>query len=444
MARGGQRELRFCVPAIKDDESKVLRLAAPKSLLSTPLRYQGNVSVDVLPEFDRDKNRRPWHAKMLALQSETYLALMIGSSNFTCAGMGASQNRNAEANILTILDLENNGRNIDQLNAVWPQVEHVVDPHSAEWIGAQSSREEEEQTTAPPLPPGFLSATYRAGDVRWVVLHFDPGQLPVQWHVYACGQGGAELLSASVWQERGCPSSIDLAWAPVQPPEKLLVQWDDYEAFLPLNVEDSRSLPPPAQLERMSADDMLWILAAADPSAAFRAWASRQHSSDLFDNELDSATPIDLDPLRRYDLNATFLHRIRRRARVLANLRANLQRPVWGRQALEWRLHGIVGVQSLADRLLREFADADGGQDEKLLTLSDFLIVLREVDYQPIDGSLPKTEFEEIFKPFLANLAKNLREKIAGYQEQLSDDLLSFWGRVVERCQDTTVPTLIK
>ena len=72
-------------------------------------------------------------------------------------------------------------------------------------------------------------------------------------------------------------------------------------------------LPPPARLEHMSADDMLWILAATDPSAAVRAWAGRQQSSDLFEADLDSASPIDLDPLRRYDLHATFLHRIRRR-----------------------------------------------------------------------------------------------------------------------------------
>ena len=160
----------------------------------------------------------------------------------------------------------------------------------------------------------------------------------------------------------------------------------------------------PAQLEDMSADDMLWILAAADPSAAFRAWAKRQQPSDLFDTDLDSATPIDLDPLRRYDLQATFLHRIRRRARILAQLRSNLQRPVWGRQALEWRLRGLVGVEPLADRLVRELAGADGAADEALLTLADFLIVLREVDYQPSDGRLPKAEFERIFRPFLSEL----------------------------------------
>jgi hypothetical protein len=52
-------------------------------------------------------------------------------------------------------------------------------------------------------------------------------------------------------------------------------------------------------------------------------------------------------------LQTTFLHRIRRRARILAQLRSNLQRPVWGPLALEWRLRGIVGVEPLADRLVR-------------------------------------------------------------------------------------------
>lgn len=108
------------------------------------------------------------------------------------------------------------------------------------------------------------------------------------------------------------------------------MQWENKEAFLPLNVEDSGALPPPAQLEHMTADDMLGIVAAADPGAAFRVWARSLQPPGSFDADLDSATPPDLDPLRRYDLQTTFLHRIRRRARVLARLRENLERPVWG------------------------------------------------------------------------------------------------------------------
>lgn len=436
MARGGRRELCFCVPAIRDDDAATEpRLAAPKALVLTPPNYQGSSTVEMLPELDGDKNRRPWHAKMLALHADQYSALMIGSSNFTCAGMGVGQQRNAEANLLTIVDRVDYGREVGQLEAVWPEMEQVTEPESAEWLGTQPNHEEEEQAKAPPLPAGFLSATYRAGDKRQIVLRLDPAHLPEDWRVHACGQEERELLSALTWRESGRSSVVELAWAPAQPPDKLLVRWADQEAFLPLNVEDSLHLPPPAQLEHMSADDMLWILAAADPSAAFRAWARRQQPPDLFDTDLDSATPIDLDPLRRYDLQATFLHRIRRRARILAQLRANLQRPVWGRQALEWRLRGLIGIEPLADRLVREFASADGAGNEALLTLADFLIVLREVDYQPSDGSLPKGEFEKVFRLFLRELAERLRREIDTHRGRMSEELMHFWERVVEQCR---------
>lgn len=438
MARGGGRELLFCVPAIRaDDATTVPRLAAPKSLLLTPRIYQVDVSVRMLPDFDGDKNPRPWHAKMLALSGDQYSALMIGSSNFTCAGMGVGQYRNAEANLLTIADRVDYRREVAQLEGVWPEMEQVTEPATAEWLGARPDHEEEEQTKAPPLPAGFLSATYRAGDNRRIILRLDPANLPEDWYVYASGgREEQELFSAAAWQERGRGAVAEIGWAPVQPPEKLLVRWTDREAFLPLNVENGRDLPPPTQLEHMTADDMLWILAAVDPSAAFRAWAKRQQPSDLFDTDLDSATPIDLDPLRRYDLQVTFLHRIRRRARILAQLRANLQRPVWGRQALEWRLRGLIGVEPLADRLVREFMRADGAADEALLTLADFLIVLREVEYQPSDGALPKGEFEKVFRPFLSELADRLGRQIDTHHGRVPDDLTRFWERVVERCRE--------
>jgi hypothetical protein len=435
MVRGWQRELRFCLPAIKDDQAAVPRLAAPKSLLLTPPSYQASVEVHLLPDVDSDKNRRPWHAKMLALVSEQSSALMIGSSNFTCAGMGVGQHRNAEANLLAIVDRVAYGREVGQLEAVWPVMEQVAHPESAEWMGAQTDLEEEEQAAARPLPAGFLSATYCAGDQRRIILRFDPSKLPQDWQIHTAGCDARELLSAATWQEQGQPSIVEFDWASVQPPEKLLVRWAEHEAFLPLNVEDGRQLPPPVQLEQMSADDMLLILAAADPSAAFRAWGKQRQPSDLFDADLDSATPIDLDPLRRYDLQVTFLHRIRRRARILARLRSNLQRPVGGRQSLEWRLRGLIGIEPLADRLVRQLASADGAADEALLTLADFLIVLREVDYEPSDGCLTKAEFDDVFRAFLEELAIKLGQQVEDHRDRVSDDLRHFWQRVLEQCQ---------
>jgi hypothetical protein len=434
MARGGHRELWFCVPAIKDGNSgAVSRLAAPKTLLLTPKSYDAEVSIEMLPEMDEDKNRRPWHAKMLSLFGNPYSALMIGSSNFTCAGMGIGSHRNAEANLLTIVDKVEYGRDSGLLQSLWPEMEQVADPECAEWLGSLPDQEEEEQDSIPPLPTGFLSASYYAGDIRQIMLRFDPADLPDEWDIRACGQEDRDLLSASTWNEHGRPPVIKVEWDPTQPPEKLLVLWDNHKAFLPLNVDDSSKLPPPAQLEHMSADDMLWILAATDPSAAFRAWAKRQQTSNLFDPDIDSATPIDLDPLRRYDLSATFLHRIRRRAHILAQLRSNLQRPVWSRQALEWRLKGMIGIEPLADRLVRELCSM--AADEALLTLADFIILLNEVEYQPSEGSLSKPEFEKIFRAFLNELAVKLCKEIEAHRDRLSKDLMQFWERVTEQCR---------
>ena len=141
------------------------------------------------------------------------------------------------------------------------------------------------------------------------------------------------------------------AWEPPQPPEKMLVRWADHEAFLPLNVEDSRQLPPPTELEQYDRGRHAADPGGVGPERSLSGMGDATGASDLFDPTSTPASRSILIPLRRYDLKATFLHRIRRRARVLAQLRANLERPVWGRQALEWRLRGLIGVDTLADRL---------------------------------------------------------------------------------------------
>src|SRR6185437_5184821 len=110
------------------------------------------------------------------------------------------------------------------------------------------------------------------------------------------------------------------------------------------------------------------------------------------------------------------LHRVRRRARVLAQLREKLERPVYGRQALDWRLRGLLGVQPLADRFVREVVNADGFVAEGLLTLADFLIMLREVEYQPASGSLTEAEFNQEYQSFMAAIASDMWTRLLPHQ----------------------------
>jgi hypothetical protein len=435
MARGGARHITFCVPSVDDGQKPAIsRLAAPRTLLEVPKNYQGEVTIEVLPAVDEDKNPRPWHAKMLGLQADGYTAVMVGSSNFTAAGMGIGQARNVEANLVTVVDRVAYGREEGELEKVWPEMKAVPNPETAKWLGVQLERDEEQAAGSIAAPEGFLAAVYRAGERRFIALHLDAGRLPDKWNVRSCGREERPLLSDSEWCLLKQPSSVDVPWEAVQPPEKLLVEWDGQTAFLPINVEDSRALPKPEKLEQMSSEDMLGILAASDPSAAFRTWARRQQAIDEDDDDLDSATPIDLDPLRRYDLQETFLHRVRNRARVLARLAENLQRPVWSRQALEWRLRGLVGVQALAERMAQELVKDGTWSDEALLTLADLLIVLRDVEYESGDGCLPKSEFEKIYRPFLGDLVVKLRQEVKTLRGGASPEIIGFWERVVQRC----------
>lgn len=433
MSRSRRRDLYIAVPTLRDESTDAVRVLAPKTLLTTPDRLGAAVVIESLPTTDDDKNPRTWHAKMLGFRHANYSALLVGSSNFTLAGMGRSRRRNAEANLLTIVRYERFARDERQLESIWPEMAALPDGTKVEWCGARAETEEEEQAAAIALPIGFLSAVYSGGDRRTITLHLEPGGLPNRWSILACGRDQREVLQSRAWKEAGSKALAKLTWSPIEPPERLLIKWGRKEAFMPLNVEDRTELPPPVQVGSMTADDVLGVLAAADPSAAFRAWARTQRSSDLEDDELDSALPIDLDPLRRYDLQTTFLHKVRKRARVLAQLRSNLERPVSSQQALGWRLRGMVGVEVLADRLFDELAKA-ADVAEPLLTLADLLIVLREVDYRPAQsGVLKRDEFDAVYVPFLRALADDLRKKVEPYQGRVAPELWAFWQRVTPR-----------
>ena len=94
-----------------------------------------------------------------------------------------------------------------------------------------------------------------------------------------------------------------------------------------------------------------------------------------------------------------------------------------------------MGLKPLADRLVREFQIAEGTADDALLTLADFLIVLREVDYQPRDGCLPKAEFDKVFRSFLRELVGTIEPQVEARRNSISVDSLHFWESVVERCR---------
>ncbi|MCH7728772.1 MAG: hypothetical protein IH991_20150 [Planctomycetes bacterium] len=433
MGRSTKRRLTLCVPALHDNENTV-RLAAPKSLVTTAKRFVDRLNVACLPKIDSEKNTRPWHAKMLACSTPQYNALMIGSSNYTKGGMGIGGVFNAEANLIYVARRDSFAREAGALDECWPEVADVDDPDAVEWAGPQQETVEEEQVAAaPPLPTGFVAASYRAGEAAAILLTFQPDKLPDSWQVLAGRNHDEQLLDSLQHAAQGNSVSAKVTWEHDYAPGKLLVKWGDKQAFWSLNVEDQAKLPVPREIESMTAQDLLFILAASDASGAFRAWARRKATDSGFDEELDSAVPGDLDPLRRYNLQDTFLRRVRRQARLLAGVRQNLERPVWSEQALQWRLSGMIGVERLADRVAQGLTGENGEVSEAVLNLADLLMMLSEVVYRESETALSRLKFNRHYKRFLKQLTKELDHRISDVKHDIPRDVREFWSNVRTR-----------
>jgi hypothetical protein len=274
-----------------------------------------------------------------------------------------------------------------------------------------------------------------------LTLDLDPTNLPTDWICQSLPQTHWFTLSASDWSRAGGKAQVEVEWQHVTPPSRLLVRWisnhsEWSEGLLPINVECPDDLPAPTEIQNMSADDLLMILAASDPGAALRVWTKTiQRSEDGFDEDLDSAEPADLDPLRAYSLANTFLHRIRNRALVFARLRQNLERPVRNQHALLWRLEGFIGIRALAERLCHEAMTSTRNAHEALLSLIDFIILLSEVRYSGEAEALTVQQFNEVYMPFLRSLVSSMDHTIQSDGARFGKELLSFWGRTVSKCQ---------
>lgn len=435
MARGIERDVVFCLPSLNTDEENV-RLAAPKALYDTAVELADSVTVEVLPRCDSDRNERSWHAKMLWLENDNYIALMTGSSNFTSPGMGLKKKRNnAEANIIHLLKKEAYDRNIGLLRQCWPETEPVENVDDIEWTGiCYPLQEEEVSETIPILHEAFLTARYKAGETPTLLLNFANDKLPEEWEIFCGLEHTSKLFDFRQYINQGNTSLVRILWTREEPPRKLLVKWGDKKAFWTINVDNQQDLPLPKEIENMTVNDLMSILSVVDYGAAIRAWA-RRYSNLSDDDDLDSAIPAELDPLKKFDLHKTFLHRTRKRARMLGRIRKNLERPAWTEKAIQWRLEGIIGIRALAEKLCGELEDQSKNDTETLLEMADFLMMLSEVSYQEASGAISREKFDRAYKGFLKDISEMVANKVRRYPKRISREVQRFLSRAHSLCQ---------
>jgi len=371
LAARGPVEASFVVAA-EQLESRV-RIQAPSSLLgSLPRRIEGRLHE---LRFSNDEEPRLLHAKALVLENDRHIAALVGSSNFTAAGLGLAAPANLEINLAVGAARDSEaGRALVRLIPAGDRV--TLD--DVEW----EPEPPEEEQREPELPWGFVQALLDAAPEPTLRLRLDP-PLPDAWSV--SDHTGRALTNHETWAEAGRPGDLVVALPDETLPFFLRVAWSsdagELRATWPVNVSDTATLPPPEELRHLPVDALLRALASTRPLHESLSEAMRSGNGGVGADELD--------PLRRFSESGQLLRRAKQVSLALDGLRERLERPAASEEALVWRLSGPFGPLEIARGLIDQGRRGGAVPGETSFLLAELALTLARVDWQRSGRLLP-------------------------------------------------------
>jgi hypothetical protein len=377
----GDASVQYHVAAEEVPGENAMLVHAPESLLHA--RPEDTQICQLVLDADR-----PLHAKCLSLENERSVIRLIGSSNFTSAGLGLGKTKNWEANLAYVVRTDLNREAWRALECAWPEVDDLPDDKDIRYQPATNT--DDEASDEQRLPPAFADAVFTGTEVH---LHF-AGEPPKGWIVF---DGEAPFADDAAWHKEGRPEVFQLAWSHERPPSGFSVTWPDSKgpAWWPVNVLSAEVLPLPADLRHLSLDALIEMLTTSRSlHEALCAWRKRHERDEA---EADGAL---IDPHKRVDTSAFLLQRTRRVAAALNGLRQRLEKTVASEAALHWRLRGPIGVLSLASAITRE-AKSDA---ERAFLLLELCLEVRRVTPVEAPGCLSKSRLHAALREVIADL----------------------------------------
>ena len=370
---------------------------APESLLAQ------TETGAIIREFDTpdpDK-RRTLHAKMLLLESDQWMAAMIGSSNMTGAGLGLYPNHgHRELNLwLGCPARSKTAKHLRSLACLGAE----IDPDNLDWRVLP----DEDEPTTPVLPFGFVSCTLDAAAPPRLLLELDAETLPETWDILSPME--KQLLTAEGWRADGAQQQIEMAVTDDALPSYLLVRWDaegqQCQGTWIVNAEDRGALPAPPEFNEISVDVLLAALASTRPLpiALERELRRKQRA-------VDEGFTLVLDPLQRFDDSGLLLQRARHLSLALWRLQERLSRPATSLDTLEWRLRGPVGPIAIADGLGRAAADQKTLPGEAHFRLAELALTIASVEWDQVAPGADRTKVRALVKEAVEAIAARLGE----------------------------------
>ena len=339
---------------------------APKELHDTGSK---NLEVQVRT-FKSDGDERRLHGKAVLLSSDTWIAGMVGSSNFTSPGLAVGNPANVEINLCIGAPASSKvGRGLWNL---WDDGE----PLSLE-DAAWEPLDAEEDAVSPPAPWGFRSCLLEPSEPRTLIVRVRPKDLPATWRIEI--PGGRQIATSTTWESIGSPEQVEFTLGELPAPYWIEVHWEQAGAWqhagMPVNVTAPGKLPPIDELRNMPARVLLDALASTRPIHETLAEA-------ILRRKRQAERPgVELDPLKRYAASGRLLRRAREMSAAFVGLRKRLERPLASKEALDWRLRGPVGPVELAQSVIRDAEEEGWVEGEVQFALAELVLTLSRVEW---------------------------------------------------------------
>lgn len=319
-----------------------------------------------------DQELRTLHAKCLVLESDRWIASLIGSSNHTRAGMGLKGDAShREINVWLGADIHSEEG--EWLNSLVQLARRVP----TEAASAQATGADETEDTPPSLPLGFeLCRLQRVNEhaSSWqLLLQLGPPMLPAVWTV--CTPSGWPVLASRDWEAQGRPSVPVVGLTGSDVPAYLNVKWDGSTATWTVVADDPLSLPPSPEVGSLNVRQLLSALAGGKSiTAAVQEEVLRKLNPPVTQD-------LELDPHRRFADRGSLLRRGRALSAALAQLQLRLERPVLATDALEAGLAGPLAPRHLAMKTAEAARRGDQTPAEALFTVAELLLTVARVDW---------------------------------------------------------------
>lgn len=181
----------------------------------------------------------------------------------------------------------------------------------------------------------------------------------------------------------------------------VLVTWGEVAVPWAVVADDRHGLPPGPTLSSLRAQHLLDALATGRSlSQVLREELERKTA----ESDADTKTGIELDPLKRHEVQGSLLRKGRALAASLSAMQRRLDRPVVTADTLRARLASPLGPEFVATKVIEAYEAGQQTRAEIMFTIAEIVLTVGRVNWARVFDYIDRTEGYAMVKETLERL----------------------------------------